>query len=252
MTNRVLSTHFARVKSKLIEFSRHFEIADHGDIKGFGREALVDEFLQTHLPDQIEFLTGEILDKNDARSGQVDIILQSKMFPKIPLLGRTHLVFSDAVMAAIEVKSDLNKAHLLTTLKQFQKIKGLERNTVIRGGQKQHELKKTPCVIFAFKGMSLQKLGSHIDDFAKTESVSWADFAPDLVVVLKGNYYFCRNDGWIVPINNAEETHRSWKGSANKDADEDLVGIYSYLYNITQSFLRDRHQVDLGPYFQRI
>ena len=103
MKYRVLSEHFGKVKLKLLSLAEHFDIANHGDIKGYGREALVSEFLQTHLPDQVEYLTGEILDQTDIRSGQVDIILQSKQKPKIPLLGNIHLAFSDAVIVAIEV-----------------------------------------------------------------------------------------------------------------------------------------------------
>ena len=82
MQHRVLSDHFLMVKSRLIEYSRHFDLANHSDMKGHGREALVNDFLKAHLPDQIEYFTGEILDKFDNRSGQVDIIIQSKKMPK--------------------------------------------------------------------------------------------------------------------------------------------------------------------------
>jgi hypothetical protein len=91
MSYRVVSEHFGRVKSRLIEHSNHFDIADHGDIKGRGREALIQEFLQSHLPSQVEYPTGEILDESDHRSGQADVILQSRAHPKVPLLGNLHL-----------------------------------------------------------------------------------------------------------------------------------------------------------------
>jgi hypothetical protein len=127
MTHRVLSEHFGSIKRRLVEHSRHFDIADHGDIKGHGRKALVQEFLESHLPAQVEYLTGEILDPNDRRSGQVDVILQSRAHPKVPLLGNLHLAFSDAVVAAIEVKSNLTTQHIETTFDQFAKIKALGR-----------------------------------------------------------------------------------------------------------------------------
>jgi hypothetical protein len=40
VTFRVLSDDFRKVKRKLLEYSGHFDIADHGDIKGYGCEAL--------------------------------------------------------------------------------------------------------------------------------------------------------------------------------------------------------------------
>lgn len=249
MTRRVLSEHFARVKSKLLEYSKHFDIADHGDIKGYGREMLVDEFLQTHLPDQIEYLTGEILDPDDRRSGQVDLILQSKRFPKVPLLGNMHLAFSDSVMAVIEVKSNLNKQHLESSLRQFQKIKGLARSTVIHGAGTMADLKRIPCAIFAFKGLSHKTLLSHINDFAIRECVPLEEFAPDHVVVLDSDHYIFRNDGWIQPVAHPSSAmFRHWVGNS----EENLVGLYNYLNNITQSFLYSRSTVELGPYFRKL
>lgn len=168
MTQRVLSEHFKKVRNTLFEYSKHFDIADHGDIKGYGREALVNEFLKNHLPDQIEYLTGEILDEADNRSGQVDIILQSKLFPKIPLVGNIQLALSDSVMAVVEVKSNLNTQHLKNALSQFENIKRLKRQSIISGSPSSgiKDLKRTPCVIFAFKGPLLQTLIDNIIQYA--------------------------------------------------------------------------------------
>jgi hypothetical protein len=245
---RVLSAHFGSVKTKLLEYSRHFDIADHGDIKGYGREALVGEFLQSHLPDQVEYLTGEILDEDDNRSGQTDIILQSKRFPKIPLLGSTHLVLADSVMAVIEVKSNLNKQHLNAALAQFQKIKALKRQTSIEGRGPMRELNKTPCIIFAFKGLSHEKIIDHINAYALSEKVSLNDFAPDMVVVLDSDHYICRNDGWIFPIiPKPGAFFRTWIGLPN----ENLVGLYQYLFSISQSFLFTEQTFGIAPYFDK-
>ena len=185
MEHRVLSEHFGKIKKKLLQYSEHFDIANHGDIKGYGREALANEFLRQHLPDSIEYLTGEIFDQFDKRSGQVDIILQSKSFPKVPLLGNTQLVYSDAVMAAIEVKSTLTKQHLYATFEQFRKIKALSRQAVIKGGGLLSDLDKTPCIIFAFKGPSHKKLIEHVNKYADLKKLKLKDFAPDMIVVFR-------------------------------------------------------------------
>lgn len=245
---RVLSSHFASVKNKLLEFSRHFDIANHGDIKGYGREALVDEMLRSHLPSQIEYLTGEILDCEDSRSGQVDIILQSDRYPKIPLLGNTHLAYVDAVMAAIEVKSTLNKQHLFSTLSQFERIKALKRRNSIKGSYPMRELDSTPCIIFAFNGLSAPKIIEHINDFARERSISLQAFAPDMVVILNSGFYICRNDGWIFPIVEPHQAlFRTWEGLP----EENLVGLYTYLCNITNSFLFAGSPLNFSPYFDK-
>lgn len=248
MKERILSEHFGKVKNTLIEYSKHFDIANHGSMKGFGREALINEFLKTHLPDQIEYLTGEILDEFDTRSGQVDIILQSKYFPKIPLLSDIQLVFADAVMAAIEVKSDLNTQHLEKSLDQFVKIKSLKRQTKIEGGVNALSLEKIPCIIFAFKGLSRKTLIANIKKYAKDRKISIDLCAPDIVVVLNSNFYLCNNDGWIFPIDPKIERYcRSWEGTAH----ENLVGLYQYLFNVSISYFHKMPNMEIGPYFDK-
>ena len=248
MTYRVLSEHFCKVKRKLLEYSNHFDIADHGDIKGYGREALVQEFLATHLPDQIEYLTGEILDSDDGRSGQADLILQSKRHPKIPLLGNLHLAFVDSVIAAIEVKSTLTTQHLVAALNQFKKIKALKRNVSLENGSQAAKLLAIPCIIFAFKGPKKDTLIASINNYAKTNKLSLNAFAPDMVVVLDDNYYVCKNDGWQFPVIPMPGAYfRDWDGLPH----ENLVGLYNYLNNIIQSYLDQFPKIQMGMYFDK-
>lgn len=248
MTYRVLSSHFGKVKGKLLEYSSHFDIANHGDIKGYGREALVQEFLATHLPDQVEYLTGEILDPDDGRSGQVDVILQSKRHPKVPLLGNLHLAFIDSVIAAVEVKSNLTTQHLTAALDQFKRIKSLKRSVVLRNGSLAAELTSTPCVIFAFKGPKRDTLIQSINKYAATNQVPLNSFAPDMVVVLDEDYYVCRNDGWQFPVVPTPGAFfRDWSGLPH----ENLVGLYTYLNNVIQAFISGDSKIDIGKYFDK-
>jgi len=248
VTLRVLSDHFGKVKRKLLEYSNHFDIANHGDIKGYGREALVQEFLSTHLPDQVEYLSGEILDEDDRRSGQIDVILQSKQQPKVPLLENFHLAFSDGVISVVEVKSNLTTQHLTAALDQFRKIKSLKRNIVLDKGPSAAKLETIPCVIFAFKGPQKNTLINSINEYAKTNSISLNAFCPDMVVVLANDYYVCKNDGWqfpVVPI--AGAYFRDWSGLPH----ENLVGLYNYLNNIIQLYLSEPRIINLGNYFDK-
>lgn len=247
MTHRVLSEHFGKVKAKLLSFAEHFDVANHGDIKGYGREALIHEFLESHLPDQLEYLTGEILDPDDSRSGQVDIILQSKQQPKIPLLGNVHLALSDAVIAAIEVKSMLNSQHLESALNNFRKIKRLSRSVVLTMGGAE-DLPTIPCILFAFKGQTKNTIIGSINKYAVENDVPLDQFSPDMVVVLDRDFYICRNDGWQfpkIPIPGA--AFRDWNGLPH----ENLVGCYNYLNNVIQSYLSEHRRLILKDYFDK-
>ena len=245
-SHRILSKHFAHVKYKLMSFAKHFEIAKQGDIKGYGREALTGEFLESHLPDQIDFLTGEIIDTEDNRSSQIDIILQSKNSPKIPLWGNIHLSYADSVIAAIEVKSNLNTDHLNLCLKASQKLKSLKRNTVLEGGNHRKPLKKIPYIIFAFTGLSKETIFKKINNFAVRHKLDPEEFTPDMIVVLDKDYYICRNDGWQFPIVPGG-FFRDWNGVK----DENLVGMYNYLNNLTQSYNSDYKNIDIPRYFEK-
>jgi hypothetical protein len=245
---RVMSTHFAAVKRRLQEYSKHFDIAAHGDIKGYGREALVNEFLRTHLPAQLEFFTGEVLDPTDRRSGQVDIILQSRRYPQIPIIGNVHLAFVDAVIAIIEVKSDLNKQHLKAALGQFQRIKKLKRRVKMEQGPTATPLPTIPCLIFAFKGPEKDTLIKSINEYGKEQNVPLDAFAPDLVVVLGSDYYICKNDGWQFPVVRVPGAYfRHWGGLPH----ENLVGMYNYLNNVIQAHERQAPGLLLRDYFDK-
>lgn len=248
MTHRVLSEHFAAVKRRLHEYSKHFDIADHGDIKGYGREALVQEFLATHLPGQIEYLTGEILDPVDGRSGQVDIIMQSARYPKVPLLGNVHLAFVDSVVAAIEVKSNLTTQHLAAALTQFRKIKSLRRSVVLEIGPLAAKLTAIPCLIFAFTGPKRDTLIKGINEYATREKISLNSCSPDMVVVLDEDYYVCKNDGWQFPVIPQPGAYfRDWSGLPH----ENLVGMYNYLNNVIQAHIHRAPHLELGAYFDK-
>ncbi|MCW7460450.1 hypothetical protein ND856_19325 [Leptospira bandrabouensis] len=249
-SHRLISRHFSHIKKRLIQFSNHFDIIKQGDLKGYGREALVTEFLKQHLPDNIEYLTGEIIDYDDNRSGQIDIILQSKNLPKIPLYGNIHLSFSDSVIAIIEVKSDLNTQHLEASLKSFQKVKSLRKECIIKGDTQMVDLNRIPCIIFAYSGPSLETLLKHINTFREKNNISLDNFAPDLVVILDSDFYLCRNNGWNFPIAPGYENggyFRNWAGLA----DENLVGLYNLLNNLIRSFSLHPPGISLDTFFDK-
>ena len=244
-SHRILSKHFAYVKNKLIAFAEHFNIAKHGDIKGYGREALTGEFLESHMPDQIEFLTGEIIDTEDNRSTQLDIILQSKSSPKIPMWGNIHLCYADMTIAAIEVKSNLTTQHLKKSLDACFALKALKRNTVYKAVGKK-DLFAIPYIIFAFTGLLEKTILEHIDEYAREHNLHPDLFTPDMIVVLDKDYYICKNDGWQFPIV-PRGYFRTWTGVS----DENLVGMYNYINNLILVHNEKFRYLNIPRYFEK-
>lgn len=237
MSNRILSDHFEKTLDKLKAYFEHSGIAKHGDIKGAAREGFVQLFLEDTMPSVLEYATGEIIDKNDTRSGQVDIILQSSTSPKIKLFGNINISFNDYVLGAIEVKSNLNKTHLINSLELFRKIKSLERDVLVNGysgwDDKKNIIyfKKTPCFLVAFKGPKRDTLLKQLEEYRKLNRLEIEEFCPQVIVVINREYDFVRNDGWLQDPNNHPGKH--FFSSQGKLV---LVFLYQYIFQLIDAW----------------
>ncbi|MFH1446878.1 MAG: DUF6602 domain-containing protein, partial [Chloroflexota bacterium] len=175
MTNRILSEHFSKTRQRLLDQAEHIGLAKHGDIKGLAREAIIKVFLEENLPSLVEFKTGEILDYTDARSGQLDIVLQSIAAPRIPITDNLQITMADAALGVIEVKSNLTTAtwekssHLKTAFETFEKVKKLKRDSCIEGTVHGRHIvfQKTPCFLVAYKGPTRETLLAKIRDYGR-------------------------------------------------------------------------------------
>lgn len=203
MASNTLINHFKHTRQNLITLSKHLDIVKHGDIKGLGREAFISQFLKANLPSEINFVTGEIIDSNDLRSNQIDVILQSFSSPKIPIFENIQVSLSDTVISVIEIKSKLTTGswqrnnHLKLALENFESVKSLKRSNLIPGSITHRPHPNTPCVLVAYSGPTYEKLIQKLVDYHTTFNKSFDTFAPDLVIVLDRGYAIARNDGWI-------------------------------------------------------
>ncbi len=201
MASETLMEHFAKVRTNLISLSDHLGIAKHGDIKGTGREALINQFLKANLPSQVDFYTGEIIDKNNFTSGQIDIIVQSFSSPKIHLINDLKIALADNVIAIIEVKSVINTGHLKHALDSFKKVKLLNRSHNLKGNNTHDNHPNTPCILFGFHGPTKESLISKIIEYSEKNDIPFDSFAPNVIIVLDRDYAICRNDGWLFSKN---------------------------------------------------
>ena len=257
MTDNILVTHFDKTRKTLLELSKHFEIVNNGTVKGNIREGVVHEFLQKNLPTVVDYLTGEIIDCKGARSGQIDIILQSISDPRIQLYKDQHIALCDAVLAVIEVKSTLTtgapngESSLVQALNTFKKVKSLYRTVKIKSITGDNQDKETiPCILFAYTGPPVETLANALKTYATQYEYKEEEcdrFLPDVIVVLDKGYYAYKEDGWIF-----ERTEEIVKGKLlpNKKTEETLIGMFVYLCNVIQSWNKNRQYSNYVDYLK--
>ncbi|RJN31878.1 DUF6602 domain-containing protein [Nesterenkonia natronophila] len=110
---------------------------DHNGIKGTSAEEKFHDFLRRHLPDSVGITSGEVVDVDGGRSGELDVILFDK--PRTPMLfgekgSRNHSVPVEGIIGVIEVKTRLKKHMVSDLIKSCQKVKTLQKKAFLPGG----------------------------------------------------------------------------------------------------------------------
>jgi len=257
MTNRIASKHFSTLREQLMRYAEHAGLlADHGDVRGLAREGFVKVFLQTNLPQMVDFTTGEIIDSQDNRSGQIDLIIQSAVSPRFHLFDGIEVALVDCVLGAIEVKSTLTTAsidspsHLKASLASSQQVKSLCRVQPLQAGTPKWKsdgplfLEQSPYFVFAYSGPTKDTLLQKIEEYGKHYRLPYDHFAPNVIVVLDRNYYIYRNDGFLFPPQGSEP-YRQYEG------EECLVGLFVYICQLIETWNSVSHHTQFGEYFRR-
>ena len=253
MTRRILSQHFEQSLERLKTFSQHARLAEHSDNLGLAREGFIKTFLKENLPSLIDFRSGEILDQNDKRSGQIDIILQSALSPRIHLFGDVQVALADFVLGAIEVKSTLttaavdNASHLKLALDTFRDVKSLTRDykiTAVKSGR-MIELPNTPCFLFAYIGPTKNTLLTKLNEYGDYNDLTPKEYWPEVIVVLDREYNVFRNDGWLYDKEN-ELVYSTYDGK------ECLVDMFVYICQIIEAWNAKSHHSNFGKFFCKL
>lgn len=280
----IISAHFRAVGHELEVASQRLSHAKHSDIKGGGREALASKFLSSHLPKTIDFFTGEIIDPKHDRSSQIDIIIYGGNAPRLPLVDSYHLAFIDAVMAAIEVKSRLTRAAVYDCVKASYRLKSLERaeeiigrNDVAEGNRvttelkhavnhltnlglkleyrdnlRSSNLKTTPYIVFAYKGIKSQSVISSMIKYAIAEGSehTLASHGPDMIINLEEGYYIFKDNDFLWPRGKLGNVagYGTWEMGPNGHKGDALIGLYMLLSNLSTAFLLNPPLVNLPDY----
>jgi hypothetical protein len=239
---RLIEQHLDYLRDRLLTYYKHLNLGKHPDVIGQAREGIVKLFLKDNLPSLVNYFTGEIIDWTDERSGQIDIILQSALSPKLNLFGDIHISLNDSVLAAIEIKSNLTtgawtkNSHLKSALESIKKIKSLKKiEPIIAKKSVDIEFTKTPCFIFAYKGPALKTLVNKLIDFGVHHGLEHEDYWPEVIVVLDQNYSIARNDNFLFsPTPTSTSSENPAYTVSNKVETPCLTFFYVYLCGLIE------------------
>lgn len=249
--SRILTQHFASAAEKLDKYFEHSGLASHSDVIGLAREGFVKLFLEGNLPTVVSYLTGQIIDHEDTRSKQVDIILQSAFSPRMQLFGDINIAFSDYVLGAIEVKSTLTtasdwekKSEPRNVLNASRSIKALKRRHFpsARPNKAKTTIQlSTPYVLFAYKGPTAETLCEKLINYRDTNNIEFEDFLPDIITVLDRRYTLVRNNGWVY-VKEDESLYKKASG------DDNLLDLFMFVTRTIEAWNSTAHPTDFRDY----
>lgn len=127
--------------------------------KGAEREAVLGVLLRGAMPPTYRFGTGDILDSEGRKSGQVDIVLENAFAPSFPYLGEgPRLYLAEGVAMVIEVKSDLSRQweEVTSTVHRVRAL-GRRYSTYSSMGLQSRWLAHIPVLVVGYRGWVQQE-----------------------------------------------------------------------------------------------
>lgn len=102
------------------------KLIPHNVSAGSVREQLVRDFLADHLPQLVTIMSGQIFDSQDNFSKQQDVVAVMKSMPRLPFASGQDLIYREAVVATIEVKTTLHGAALEAACSNIASVNALQ------------------------------------------------------------------------------------------------------------------------------
>lgn len=113
MSGRTFDQLLADAEEQLWQAFSRARAKQHRGSRGASREAAVARFLRGQLPARFGVTTGEAIDAQERRTGQLDVVIYDRNVTA-PLLAEESgdLLAAESLLAVIEVKSTLTKAEI--------------------------------------------------------------------------------------------------------------------------------------------
>jgi hypothetical protein len=237
MGNRKIKTYFENLLDKLmLDYETSKGANEHSRVLGDVRETFIQNFLKNSLPKMVDVIqSAEIIDKEDKLSGEVDLSIYNPYVPKIPMSGKQSLLFNDYVVAALEIKTDLDGAELDKSINKSEKVKSLKRDLCIKVERPEGKLEQvsTPFFVIGFEGLQLSNINGHI------EGKDCIDL-PEIIINLKRQEALIKNDGFLYPYE--KDLGKCYFYEINKHL---LICIYQYLNLLIEAIKLNHYEGNL-------
>lgn len=242
MENKPILYNYFRQKSEILLHNFNLSKQQNASLNlGSNRENFVKNLLQIVLPPRLRNIyDGEIIDKNNSKTGQLDLIIIRDDAPCLDFGGsNTYLV--EGVFAVIEIKSYLDKTKLAEAKNTLEKVSKLSVNppSVMMGG---FHLGRPLRIVFSYTGVSLDALFKNISEDNAFDVFDLVCVLDKGVIISKGrllHVYDKQNNNQKIDQNFAI------KGDASA-----LAFLYYYLIKYGTSF--SVGSIDIDSYFQPI
>lgn len=185
----MLLSHLNAIEKVLIAQSATAQNAGHPNLRGGPREWFIRDFLQSHLPTNLEIGQGEIIDEDSKPEppkgryrNQVDIVLYRRDFPRITYSTNNAAFLVEGVIATIESKSVLTKKELKNACIASLNHKELKRNILLHSfGQAPEHL---ISYVVAFDcNQSITTVGKWLQEISSNLDVG-SEKLPDMIIIL--------------------------------------------------------------------
>lgn len=182
-------------------------LLDHGVMMGNAREFFVANVLKSVLPPSLHIGTGKIIDVKGNTSKQVDVIIYDPQFPVMETSKGQGMYLVDGVIAAIEIKSTLDKQKLWDALDNCLSVGSLEVATHDQSAARRLfdnewsvlRLNWPATYIFGFQSKtdSIKTLGDIVEDWWKQRGFTFKDMRRMPEVISAGNIIGLASGRWM-------------------------------------------------------
>lgn len=205
-----LTNYFQNIADVLDQKKKISEVFPNNVDSGQTREGILKQFLQEHLPLRCKVVSGGfIFNSNDEESSQIDLIILHDLtlqFDALQSLGLKTFAAIEGCMAAISVKTNLDKEQLENSLDGFATIPKMPKLTInpqlITDIPNEIPLR----IIFAFTSLKPETIKSHLEDYYKKNPTPIKEQVR--FVLVNNNYIITRtlqdnptNKGDLIPAN---------------------------------------------------
>lgn len=165
-------------------------IIGHRSKIGDNRENVLKDFLSNHLPKRLFFCNGNIFNKDNVISNEIDIIIYNDI--AINFVSDLKMSINiESIASAISVKSHLDKKQLNDSLKNLASIPQISPDILsfkgLQGSNSEFFIDRHPTLfVFAYTGLHPTTLLKHINDFYINNDIPQNRYAK--AVIVNGQY----------------------------------------------------------------